>query len=419
MPVLHVGIDVSLHAHSVLLTDETTERRFAAFTVPNDAGGAVRLVSELTRVLKEHGCDRLRIGMEATGVYAWHLAVFLTGSEVLKPYQPAVYLLQPRAVKHYRKTFGSKLPKTDAVDRWLVAEMLGHPHLLPHPFRLDERILPLQRLTRHRYHLVRELTRCKNYAASYLFLKASGVAQQCPLSDPFGAAAAGILLEYQTVEDIAAAPLDELAAHLARYARGQIPRPEEIAKAYQQAARDSFRLPEALKEPVHQILSLTLQDIRYLQGQIRAVDRLIAREPLARQNRLLSIRGMGPVFSSGILGELGDVHNFPDDDAAAQFAGLTWPAHESGQSQSEETPLARTGNVYLRYYLVEAANSVRRCDAKFAAFYQKKYAEANKHPHHRALVLTARKLLRLVFALLRDDKDYDPAYVPGRRKVAR
>ena len=37
-------------------------------------------------------------------------------------------------------------------------------------------------------------------------------------------------------------------------------------------------------------------------------------------------------------------------------------------------------------------------------FYAKKYAEATKHAHRRALVLTARKLTRLVFALLRDDR---------------
>jgi transposase len=417
---LHAGIDVSLRELSVLLTDEQATTPFARLTLPNDAGGALRLVTEACQVLGQHGFQRLRIAMEATGVYAWHLAVYLTGSQALAPYGPEVYLLQPRAVKHYRETFGAKRPKTDHTDRWLLAEMLGHGHLLPHPFRLDERSLPLQRLTRHRYHLVRELTRNKNYAASYLFLKASALAQRCPLSDPFGVAAAGILMEYRTVEDIAAAPLEELVSALDHYAKGHLADPVAIAKAYRQAARDSFRLPGTLKEPVHQILSLTLEDIRYLQRQVQAVERLIEREPLARDNRLRSIPGFGPVFSAGILAEIGDVRNFPDDDALAQYAGLTWPASDSGDSHAEETPLARTGNAYLRYYLTEAANSVRRHDAKFAAYYSKKLSEVTKHQHHRALVLTARKLLRLVFALLRDDRAYDPGHVPVLpREVAR
>jgi transposase len=417
---LHAGIDVSLRELSVLLTDEQATAPFARLTLPNDAGGALRLVSEAGQLLQQHGLHRLRVAMEATGVYAWHLAVYLTGSQALAPYGPEVYLLQPRAVKRYRETFAAKRPKTDNTDRWLLAEMLGHRHLLPHPFRLDERSLPLQRLTRHRYHLVRELTRNKNYAASYLFLKASALAQRCPLSDPFGAAAAGILLEYRSVEEIAAAPLDELVSALDRYAKGHLGDPVTIAKAYRQAATDSFRLPGTLKEPVHQILSLTLEDIRYLQRQVQAVERLIAREPLARENRLRSIAGFGTVFSAGILAEIGDIRNFPNDDAVAQYAGLTWPANDSGDSHAEETPLARTGNAYLRYYLIEAANSVRRHDAKFAAYYAKKSAEVTKHQHHRALVLTARKLLRLVFALLRDDRAYDPGHVSvPRKEVAR
>lgn len=316
-------------------------------------------------------------------------------------------MLQPRAVKHYRETFGAKRSKTDNLDRWL----------LPHPFRLDERVLPLQRLTRHRYHLVRELTRNKNYAASYLFLKASTLAQHCPVSDPFGATAAGILLDYQSVEEIAAAPLEELVRCLDQHGKGHLQDTDAVARAYRQAAEDAYRLPGLLKEPVHQILSLTLRDIRYLQTQVQTVDRLIEREPLTRNNRLRSVPGLGPVFSAGLLAEIGDVHNFPDDDALAQFAGLTWPANDSGDSHSEETPLVRTGNAYLRYCLIEAANSVRRHDGKFAAFYAKKFAEANKHQHHRALVLSARKLVRLVFALLRDDRAYDPGHVSMPREV--
>ena len=141
------------------------------------------------------------------------------------------------------------------------------------------------------------------------------------------------------------------------------------------------------------------------------VERRIAQEPVTRNNRLLTIPGYGPVFSAGTLAEIGDIRYFATDDQVAQFAGITWPAHQSGNFEAEETSMARTGNVFLRYYLIEAANSVRRYDATYAAFYAKQHAEATKHAHRRALVLTARKLTRLVFALLRDDRAYDPEHV--------
>ena len=58
------------------------------------------------------------------------------------------------------------------------------------------------------------------------------------------------------------------------------------------------------------------------------------------------------------------------------------------------------------YYLLEAANSVRRCDSEFRRYYDLKYKEVNKHQHKRALALTARKLVRLVFRLLKDNRLY-------------
>ena len=60
------------------------------------------------------------------------------------------------------------------------------------------------------------------------------------------------------------------------------------------------------------------------------------------------------------------------------------------------------------YYLLEAANSVRRCDSEFRRYYDLKYKEVNRHQHKRALALTARKLVRLVFRLLKDNRLYKP-----------
>jgi len=118
--------------------------------------------------------------------------------------------------------------------------------------------------------------------------------------------------------------------------------------------------PEVLKEPVHQILSWTLKDIRHLEAQIKVVDRRIAHEPDARTTRLLTVPGLGPVFAAGILAEIGDITDFPDDNQLAPFAGLTGPPDASDQRVGEPTPLARTGNASRRHDLVEAANSVRR-----------------------------------------------------------
>ena len=56
--------------------------------------------------------------------------------------------------------------------------------------------------------------------------------------------------------------------------------------------------------------------------------------------------------------------------------------------------------------MVEAANSVRMSCPEFGSYYNKKFKEATRHKHRRALVLTARKLVRLVHSMLRSGRIY-------------
>uniref|UniRef100_UPI003F6218A6 transposase n=1 Tax=Clostridium symbiosum TaxID=1512 RepID=UPI003F6218A6 len=79
---------------------------------------------------------------------------------------------------------------------------------------------------------------------------------------------------------------------------------------------------------------------------------------------------------------------------------LYWPKGDSGDFTSEDNKMSKAGSPYLRYYLGEAANSVRKHIPEYADFYARKYAEVTKHQHKRALALTSRKLVRLVFGLL-------------------
>ncbi|MGQ9586757.1 MAG: transposase [Anaerolineae bacterium] len=74
--------------------------------------------------------------------------------------------------------------------------------------------------------------------------------------------------------------------------------------------------------------------------------------------------------------------------------------------EADETRLTRTGNRYLRHYFCEAANSVRIRDPHYAAYYERKYHQVRWHQHKRAIVPTARKLVRLVVRLLTTNQPY-------------
>jgi transposase len=141
--------------------------------------------------------------------------------------------------------------------------------------------------------------------------------------------------------------------------------------------------------------------------------------------QLATIPGIGPVFSSGLGAEIGLVQRFLQarkwdpkrkhyrprnlrdaEDAVAKIAGLWWPRADSGDFAAEDRRLAKTGNRYLRYYFIQAANLMRQRCPEYQTYYQRKYAESTKHHHQRALVLTARKSVGLVVGLLHRNESY-------------
>lgn len=94
----------------------------------------------------------------------------------------------------------------------------------------------------------------------------------------------------------------------------------------------------------------------------------------------------------------------------AKYAGIFWSKNDSGNFRSEDHHLKKTGNSYLRYYFIEATVSVIHHNQIFYDFYSKKLLEVKTHKESRALVLTSRKFIRLIFKLLKDKKFYqDPS----------
>jgi transposase len=381
----------------------------------NDLPGSRDLAAESVARAHRIGAKQILWGLEATNLFWWHLATFLTTHPELLAHGLRCYTFNPRQVKKFKESYPD-IGKDDWTDAMVIADRLRFGRL-PAECYLDERYQPLQRLTRYRRHLVTQLVREKNVALGYVYLKLSAYNTiERPLSDTFGVTSQQLLEGYLTPDEICAAPIEELAGVLKEHSRGRVADPEKVAEVVKQAARRSYALPKPLVEPVNLILSSSLTTIRTLKAQLGPIEKAIATELRATPPQTLStIPGLGPVFTAGIVSEIGDVGRFEREESLAKFCGLTWRRHQSGQFEGEERPLTKTGNAYLRYYMVEAANSVRlSCPEEFGSYYQKKFAEARRHKHRRALVLTARKLVRLVHSMLRSGRIYQPG---GPRKA--
>lgn len=406
MSTLFVGIDVSSKSNVVYAMDFHQEK-YIQSNFSNNQSGAEELSDLIRNCMLSHiELNTIVIAMESTSVYNIHIANHLSTCESLLPFSPYVYCLNPKMTANYRKSFIG-MSKTDALDAYIIADFARIGRIHTSPWR-GSQYLALKRLTRHRLHLMKSITREKSYMVSNLYLKFSELQllenDEKPFSNIYGATSSAILTEYLSPQEILDASEEELLLFIAEKSKNKITDISKTIKLLKKAASDSYRLDQRLYEPLNISIASSFNCIEALKKEINAIDSAIEKTIRGLfPNALLilkSIDGIGPVLAAGIIAEIGDVQAFHSSDALAKYAGLTWASHDSGQFISEDTHLQKAGNSYLRYYLGEAANSVRRYVPQYQEYYAKKYNEVSTHQHKRALALTSRKFVRLVFGLL-------------------
>jgi hypothetical protein len=303
------------------------------------------------------------------------------------------------------------------IDRYYRAVGNNHPH------QFHDRYLPLRAFTRAYRRVTQTLAAEKAYLLSVIYLSSSEYPRQGekPFSNLFGATSQYILDEFADIQAVADIPLDELSALLVQCSGNSFTDPQANARKLHDVAHNSYPLPSGLAAALHQVIQHTLAHIRFLSDNQKTYHQLIAQEldALPEAQLALDFKGLGPILVAGCLSEIQDTSRFVtgakfdrrlkrnrprtyrDGQASvAKLAGLWWPRHDSGKVQGLKPHLARERNPYLRYWLVQAAHTLQRYQPDYHRYYWKKYHEAHKHHHKRAVVLTARKAVRLIFALL-------------------
>ena len=411
LSTLFVGIDVSSKTN-VLCALDFQGNKLLNLKALNNQPGAESILDSILDCLNSNSLKYVVIALESTSFYSTHIANFLSSHEQLLFYKPLVYCLNPKSVANYRKSFVD-MDKTDPLDSFIIADFARCGRITSQPWR-GAQFLALQRLSRHRLHLVKNITREKTYMVSNIYLKFSQLAvldkEDKPFSNNYGATSAAVLTEFLSLDDITYSSIDELVDFVSTKGKNRFSNPHKTAKLLQKAARDSYRLDKVLYEPLNTSIASSFNVIKAFEDEIKTIDKAITKAikgiNTTEYQSLISIPGIGPVLASGILAEIGTITSFGSHDALAKYAGLTWRVNQSGNYSADDTRMTKTGNKYLRYYLIEAANSVKKQIPEYKEFYYKKYDEVTTHQHKRALALTSRKLVRLIFGLLTKNQIY-------------
>jgi transposase len=120
---------------------------------------------------------------------------------------------------------------------------------------------------------------------------------------------------------------------------------------------------------------------------------------------LRTIPGIADITAMTILSEIGDINRFPDPKHLHSYAGLVPRVSASGES-SRYGRITKEGSKYLRYVMVEIAHHqllLKRSLVGLKWYYQR---IASRKNNQTAAVATARKLLTVVWKVLKEERPY-------------
>ena len=184
----------------------------------------------------------------------------------------------------------------------------------------------------------------------------------------------------------------------------------------------SKRLPEILEDGENDLPGVFRQLLRRLGDHLRELHRQVGELELQiqlwhRQHdascRLAQIPGIGPLTASALVASVGDAKSFANGRQLAAWLGLVPRQHSSG-GKSVQLGISKRGDSYLRMLLVHGARAVIRVAEKKPGYADSWIARliGRRHPNIAAVAL-ANKNARIVWALLKHDRDYRAAYQPA------
>src|SRR6188472_1989547 len=162
-----------------------------------------------------------------------------------------------------------------------------------------------------------------------------------------------------------------------------------------------LELPLAERESV----DAGLRHVEFLDGEIAAVERLIAQQALEwpEIRRLMTVPGVNLICAATFIAAIGDVGRFLTGRKLVAYLGLDPKVRQSGDAPARSGRISKRGSAAARWALVEAAWSVVLQPGPLHAFYDRTRA---RRGHGKAIVATARKLAILFWCMLTRGEDY-------------
>jgi len=314
--------------------------------------------------------------------------------------------VNPMHTKRLKEVQGNSPNKTDQKDPKVIADIIELDHALTVVIP-EGTAAELRRLTHARERAVRRRTSLFNLIQDLVFIVFPEFLQV--MKNIKTRSAQYLLRHYPCPEDVIQCGLETLSSILRRISRGKLD--EERAQALYVAAGHSVGLQEGRKAilfEIREILSGIESSDQFIEKVEEEMASLLPEIPYSHS--ILSLKGIGKVTAAGLIGEVGDFRKFHTLSEVLKLAGLNLFEISSGRHQGNRH-ISKRGRSLLRKILFFAAiNTVRKGGVMYT-IYQRHLDQGM--PKIKALVAIARKLLGVVFALVRDHNEYIENYSKG------
>ena len=382
-----IGIDVAKDKHDCFICDSEGNVIKDVFTFSNDREGFNLLLSFMPTSF-----ENVKVGLEATGHYSLNLINFLIDNG----YSPVVF--NPLQINLFRKAHTLRKTKTDKIDAKLIALMLSSSDAKPH-LDLSYHVTELKSLTRYRSRLKDQLARLKISLDRIIEIMLPEL-EDCVYSINQKSTMA-LLHQFPSKELIANAHLTRLTNVLKDNSRGKYSK-DKALEIRNVASNSIGTSSDASSFELVQ----TIDMINFYSSKIDELDAKIKDIMIELESPILSIPGISYNLGSIILAEIVDINRFDTSAQLQAFAGLDPATHQSGKFIATDVSMVKRGSPYLRWAILNASRLIAMRDPCFKDYYQRKRKEG-KH-HFVALTHVAKKLIRVIFKLLKTNSQFSP-----------
>lgn len=385
-----LGIDIAKTNHVASLINNNGDIVIRAIKFTNSNEGFNKLLNTIQSKLGD--LSNIEVAMEATGHYWLSLYSALTDNN----FNVSVY--NPYQIKSYRGAYNNRKQKNDIIDSIIIADYLRVFGSKESKFP-EEKLLSLKQLTRFRANIVANVSSLKVQVIGLLDKVFPEYKKL--FCDTFGNTSKQLLLNCPTPDDIINISTTKLANLLSKNSKGRFNK--DTALHIKEVAKSSFGIKFTTDACSFEIKQL-INQIVFLESQIDAVSKEIKELYNKLDSHLLSVPGIGDNLAPIVLAEIGDINNFDKPSKLIAFAGTDPSENQSGNKLSSNDKTSKRGSPYLRHAIYTASLVAISNEPELRAYYDKKISEG-KH-HFVALAGISRKLLTIIYYILKEDRDY-------------